>query len=131
LPIALVAPVNEPFSWPSRLTFLGNAAQLTCTNRSRVRLCSVNRPRDELLPTPLSGNQHGRVVDAARLMAAVTCFSRPLSPIIWWRTSTAFSVRFSSQALLLEDVLTVTSTRSVLSGLSMNRSRPSDRVGPA
>ena len=38
------------------------------------------------------------LVGAARPTAAVTVFSPALSPIIWWRTSTAFlSDRFSSR----------------------------------
>jgi hypothetical protein len=39
------------------------------------------------------------LVGAARLIAAITCFSAALSPIIWCRISTAFfSDRFSSRS---------------------------------
>ena len=61
------------------------------------------RAMNESLPVVVISG-HGTIstvalVGAARPTAAITCFSPALSPISWWRISTAFlSDRFSSRS---------------------------------
>ena len=88
LPICFsVAPVNDPFSWPNSsdsISSSGIAAQLTCTNRSRLRrlLRWIVRATSSL-PTPLSPRSSTvALVGAARLIASQICRSAGLSPTI-------------------------------------------------
>ena len=127
-----VAPVNEPFSCPNSSDSIrssGMAAQLTWTNRSRLRrlLRWIARATSSL-PTPLSPAMSTvAFVGAARRMASITFFSCGLSPTIWCRASTArLSDRFSSARRLRSSALRiVTSTRSLASGFSMKSKAPS------
>ena len=126
-----VAPVNDPFSWPNSsdsISSSGIAAQLTCTNRSRLRrlLRWIVRATSSL-PTPLSPViSTVALVGAARPTAAMICFSPLLSPIIWCRTSTAFfSVRTSSRSCRESSAFCrLTSTRSLANGFSMKSKAP-------